>query len=217
MSTYLQLRSDIADELLDIGALSVDQIKKSVQRSIAYYSRRQWWFTEAENSFLTAPGQEYYGVSDLSIIPEIICIHSAFIVGGESLLEQTNESVSLLQVFPVSGMPCSYTLVGGRIRLYPIPETVYTVKLFYNAPLAALNADADSNAWTTIAEELIRQASKTRLAADVLHADDMAVRCRTMETMAYDELLAENRRRQPVKSLRSDMGVSSSFNIMTGT
>ena len=214
MATYLQLREDISDELADNGAITVDQIKKAVTRSIAHYTRKPWWFTETEITFPTVAGQEYY---DTGSIPNILEIQSVVLDGLSPLREASPAEISLHQLTPTRGQPTRYSVFGGKFRLFPIPDNVYTVDILCNAQLPELSVDLDSNAWTTTAEELIRQAAKYRLAADIMQADDVATRAKSMEIQAYDELLAEQRRRRPQKHLRTDVSmISYARDVITG-
>jgi hypothetical protein len=80
-----------------------------------------------------------------------------------------------------------------------------------------LSADGDSNAWTTDAEELVRQGAKRRIALNYLNSEDIAARVSVMEREAYMEMLAENRRRWPNTFLRVPaMLPPGTFNITRG-
>jgi hypothetical protein len=218
MATYAEIQADIADELADFGAITADQIKKAIARAITAYEKKPWWFLEeATASFPTVIGQEYYGSASLTIIPKIIELFSVSIVGQNVLIPATDKEIEAWQVISTSSTPTHYTVFEGQIRLYPIPDAVYTIDLSYSGPIPELASDTDVNAWTTFGESLVRQRAKTIIAMNILHADDLAARCRTGEVMAYDELLEENRRRRPVKLLRTDVPyMPSTFNVFTG-
>lgn len=220
MATYLEIITDIQDELLDEGSLTVAEIKKAILRSIRQYERRPWWFNQKQGSFPTIALQEYYGAAEFAAIPAIVQIESANLISGTAsmpIIEQQATDIDQSQSGFITGMPTQYTVYGGEVRFYPIPDAAYTISLAYIGRLTELAADADSNAWTTYGEELIREAAKKRLALDVLHAEDVAARCAALEKQALDDLLAENRRREPVKVLRTQMPVMrQTFNMQTG-
>ena len=218
MATYATMQADIADELLNQSALTSAQIKKAIERAIASYERRPWWFNTLSGTFLTVAGQEYYTTPAASFIPNMIEIQSAMITvsGSKQRLDPALFS-DIEEAQTSNGVPTRYAMLTGQIRLFPVPNSVYTVTLGYVGRLAALVNAADENAWTTFAEELIRQAAKRRLAMDITDDDGLALRCKALETEAYTDLMHENRRRNPVKLRRVDLpGMSSTFDIASG-
>jgi len=117
----------------------------------------------------------------------------------------------------VEGEPRVFAYFKENIRLYPIPDAVYTITLSYIYRLTALSADGDSNAWTTDAEELIRSGAKRRIALNYLESEVVAARFAVMEREAFTEMLAENRRRWPNTVLRPPaMLPPNTFNINRG-
>jgi len=76
----------------------------------------------------------------------------------------------------VTGQPIDYAYLGGKFRLYPIPDGVYPLTFSDNELLSTLSADADSNAWTTEAADLIRSQAKMILAREVLYDDEIMQR-----------------------------------------
>lgn len=216
MTTYAIMRAAIADEMANDGALTEAQINKAILRSIKHYERRPWWFNQKTATFSTVVGQEYYSSSDLADIPDIVSIFTAS-YDGQTIRPAHFEDMDAAQTGLVSGTPTAYTLFKEQLRLFPIPDAVASVRLSYTYRLAELSADADSNAWTTDAEELIRQSAKKRIALDIFQADDLASRFAILEREAFDEILAENRRRRPVKLLTPPpMLQSGAFDIVAG-
>jgi hypothetical protein len=112
--------------------------------------------------------------------------------------------------------PTHFAYFKQQIRLYPIPDAVYTVGLSYIYRFTTLSADGDTNAWMTDGEEVIRQSAKRRLALDTQGADEIAMRAKVLEDEAFDELLAESRRRLPNQELKLPaMLQGNSYNINT--
>lgn len=220
MTTYSVMRSRIADELANDGDISTAQINYAIQDTIKQYERRPWWFNQKVASFSTVNGQEYYGAADLADIPKIVQIIAATItVNG---LKAPMRAVDYLTIDDeqdgsVSGEPRVFASFREEIRLYPIPSAAHTVTLSYIYRLAELSADGDTNAWTTDAEELIRQGAKRRIGLNYLESEEVAARFAVMEREAFAELQAENRRRWPNTVLRIPaMLPPNEFNISRG-
>lgn len=220
MATYGDMQSTIADEMANDGAITTTHIQNAIKRAIRHYERRPWWFNQKVATFSTVAGQEYYGASDLADIPYIVTIDNALItMGGYKYVLNPADYQDLdnEQSGSLSALPKAYSVYTNQIRLFPKPDAVYTVTLSYIYKLTELSADADTNVWTNDCEEVIRQSAKKRIALDILQANDLAARFSALEGMAFDELLAENRRRRPLKVLTPPaMLTPEPFNIETG-
>lgn len=219
MTTYVTMRSRIAEELTD-SAITTAHINAAIQSAIKHYERKPFYFNQKKAStFSTVASQEYYTSSDLADIPYIVQIDSFVIGSYKSTVRPVHHAeIEATQSGSITAQPNAYAYFNQKIRLFPIPDAVYTATLAYIYRLDALSADGDTNAWMTDGEELIRQSAKRILALDILHADDIAMRCYNREKEVLDELQAENRRRNPVQELRVPPmpSMRDGFNITTG-
>lgn len=93
------------------------------------------------------------------------------------------------------GDPEYYAYYGRQIRLGPIPNAVRTIRISGVWRLTALSADADSNVWTTEAEELIRSRAKWDLWRNVLKEEQQAQISKNSENEAYAALKRETTHR----------------------
>lgn len=220
MSTYGAMQTRIADELVNDGDITTAQIKNAIQTAIADYAGEQFWFNETVGTFSTVASQELYTSVALSDIPTIIKILSLRIANTGSYATYingvTNDTIEDMQDGTLFGQPRFYSRFANKIRLYPIPDAVYSMKISYISTLTALSADADTNAWMTDGEEVIRQAAKKRLATDILADDALAQRCAVMEDKAYDGLRMENRNRRSQQLMRTEIANRRTFNINSG-
>ena len=219
MTTYGTMRNRIADELANDGDITAAQINYAIQDTVKQYERKPWWFNQKTDTFSTVVAQEYYTSADLADIPDIVQIVSATVAdtSARPLRPVDYQTIDDEQDGSVDGFPRCYAVFKESLRLFPIPEAVYTVTLSYVYRLAALSADGDSNVWTTDAEELIRQGAKRRIALNYLNSEEIAARVAVMEREAYTEMIAENRRRWPNTILRPPVMLPiESYNIRRG-
>lgn len=220
MSTYGAMTSRIADELVNDGDISTVQIQRAIQTAIADYAGEQLWFNEAVSTFSTVASQELYTSADLAAIPTIIKVLSMRIANSGAYTAYingiNNDNIEDMQDGSITGAPEYYSRFANNLRLYPIPDAVYSIKISYIATLATLSADADTNAWMTDGEEVIRQAAKKRLAMDYLADDALAQRCAVMERAAHDGMRQENRNRRSQQLLRTEINNRRTFNINAG-
>lgn len=210
MSTYVELKQQIADELDDDDLLTGGQIAKAIQTAIKFYERKRLYFNYSVSmTFNTVAGQEYYAAAALAAIPDLISIDRMKVTLSGYKYDVTlvpAGQIDAAQNGAVVGTPpTNYAYVAQQIRLYGIPSDVYVVTLSgVTYRLAALSADGDENAWTTDAEELIRQAAKRILMSDVTKELPPGSAATPAEMMAFDALRKETRLRMGPQTLRAD-------------
>jgi hypothetical protein len=227
MGDYVTLRNRIIDELANDGALTTAQVNYAIADTIKAYERREWWFNSDLNnrapvitSFTTVANQEYYSASDWSPLNDAVQIDTMTVTynGVQIPLKPVAfDEINDVQTGYGISVPRVFAYYDAAIRFYPIPNDAYVITVGYTQRFTALSADSDTNAWTTEAEELIRQGAKRRIALNYFHSVDVAQRCAILEQEALDALLAENRRRQPNTTLRAPlMAPREKFSILTG-
>ena len=179
MATLGDLKARIADELLrsDLTA----QIAKAITTAIAYYGRQEFYFNEVRSTALsTVAAQEWYTSSDLDVIatsPRIVSLTLVQDTTRYPLVKRGFEYIEKRATDTQSGgLPTDWAYWRKQIRLWPIPDQVWTVTVNYVERLAAPDDDASSNAWTLEddAEELIRSHAKIDLLMNVIRRPDMA-------------------------------------------
>ena len=225
MTTFVILRNRIADDVRSIStAAATDiatQISAEVLSAVAYYARERFYFNTKTNTFSTVASQEYYSSSDLADIATLVHIDSMKVTLGSSKLKVTPmdfELMDALQDGNVKALPSNFAYYKQNIRLYPIPDAVYTVTMAYHYKLAELSADGDSNAWTTDAEELIRSRASWKLFSNVVRNIERATMAKGQELEALAALKRETRMRRSNNLLRVDEALvgAGGFNIQTG-
>lgn len=220
MATFADMRARIADELANDGDISSAQINYAILDAIKFYERREWWFNSNIGTFNTVFGQEFYTSVDWPELSSQIQIDAMTVTynGIKSPLKALDYvTIDDIQNNYVIAVPRHFAYYDQAIRLYPIPNGGYPITVSYAKRLTDLSADADSNAWTNEAEELIRQSAKRRIAINYLQSEEVAARFAGLEREAYTALLQENRSRQPNTILRSpQMNNRTRFNIITG-
>lgn len=220
MADYSTLRTRIIDELANDGALTTAQVNYAIADTIKVYERRPFWFNQTTGTFSTVANQENYTSADLTAIPDIVQIIASTLTYNSikySLKPLDYLTIDDSQDGSVVTRPEYFAYYAESIRLYPIPDQVYTVTLSYIQRFTALSDDTDENAWTNEAEELIRQGAKRRIALNYFHAEDVAARIAPQEQEALAALMAEDRRRRPNTLLRAPaMLPPQRFNINVG-
>lgn len=180
MSTFLEMQQRIADDLnrSDLTA----QIKKAITRAVSFYQKEPFWFKETSGSFSTIAAQKAYGASD-GIPSDIDTIRYMYCaVGGTNYEIKPTDIVDLENNNPAQSQgdpPTDYAWFQKKIYFSLIPNQVRTVTLYYTKTYTALSADADTNDWTTTAEDLIEARSRwwlyKRVIMDKMEADEAKI------------------------------------------
>lgn len=178
MSNFGTLRDRIADEL-DRTDMTT-QIEREIKSAIAYYERRRFWFNEKRTNFATVVSQEWYTSADDSDIPNLLTLDIAKI----AINATTKHDLELLPYAELEfvsdggeadeGQPTSMAYFQKQIRLYPIPDASYSVVLSGIFALDSLSASADTNAWMTDGEALIRQRTRRMIYSNVIRDPELA-------------------------------------------
>jgi hypothetical protein len=160
------MRSRIDDELLR-GSTINTQIDREIVSAIDHYKRKRFWFNEGTTTSSTAASGEYQArpatILDLDSLR--ITISSGTYPLDErhfSTLEQWSTGTTL------TGQPTDFAPYKDTFRLYPIPDGIYTLTWAGLLDLGTPSVDADTSAWFTDGEELIRERAKAMVRINVI-------------------------------------------------
>lgn len=197
MSTYGIMQDRIAAELTRTDLTS--RIQEAIQSAISHFQKEPWFFCEDRSkTFSTVAGQEFYTSSDLADIPNYQSIEYLEItVNSTNRFRLDKRDHDLIAGWSTNtglrSRPTDFAYFAKQIRLYPIPDAVYTIRIVGQLRQATLSATTDTNAWMTDAERLIRTRAKADIYENVIRTQpDMTMRMKTQEVDAYAELRSEN-------------------------
>lgn len=167
MSTFKIMFDRIAAELRRSNMTA--EIKTAINDAINEAAKYRFYFNEQlGRTFNTVINQEYY--DDLGFTD----IDAAWYLRGtqrENLTVYNNlDANDHAQSAAPGGQLMSISRVGGKLRLEPIPTTVFAVYLDGIGRLTPypLVADGDTNAWMTEGEQYVRALAKRNLLRDVI-------------------------------------------------
>jgi hypothetical protein len=176
MSTLGNMKARIALELRRENIYV--QIEQAVSTAIDAYQSEPWAFSETRNTtFQTVVGDEFYGEE----LCDLIKIDYVKLIVGTTpyTLEAGDPSQieSWSQTATIEGEPTTYVWYGDEMRLYPVPNDEWTVRVAGTFKVAEPDDDDEAdNAWMTTAERLIRSRAKWELAMHVLMDEELAAR-----------------------------------------
>lgn len=178
MTTLAIMKARIADELARDDLTS--QISYAISDAIEAYQDERFFFNESRAlTFSTVASQEFYDGDDDANIPLVQKIdYVVFYIGTQPyhLMPMKPADIETSSASSSStGQPGWFCWYGNQIRLYPIPDGAYTVRIGASYKVAAPASDDETdNPWMTDAARLIRSRAKLELSLHVLHDTDMA-------------------------------------------
>lgn len=154
MSTFAQMRAEIADDLDDPNFTT--QINKAINRAIVFYEKEKFYFNSTSGTFSTTASQKAYTTSTIpSDIAEIDYVEITVSGNDHELDEVTFAEIEEEDIGSTTGVPTKYAFYNESIYLYPIPNNTYTITVYYQKKYTTLSSDSDTNDWLTEAEDLI--------------------------------------------------------------
>lgn len=207
MTTRAVLAAEIADDLARSDLTS--QIVSAINSAIAHYQPHRLFFTESRtDTFVTVVGQSAYGVADAASIPLWFDIDAMFVEDGtQSHRLDRRDPVEvewLLEPTATHGRPFAYAWFGQGIRLYPIPDAVYTIRPVGHIAVAAPATDVETgNPWMLGGYDLIKCRAKWSLYTHVIHQPEKAADMRGAENDALNTLRASTSQKTRIGRLVS--------------
>lgn len=182
MTTLEDLTADIADDVDDTSGEYGAQITAAVLAAIRYCERKMYYFNETrDETFVTVGTQEWYGAAANANIPTLVRIQRAYFVdSATNVIEMRRyipEEMEILSGNGVAtGQPYAWTYFKQQIRIYPIPNAVYTIRLQLGPyRLVPLVNPTDSNAWLNEAYDMIKARAKYILHKNTLKDPGLAM------------------------------------------
>ena len=198
MSDLTTMKARIASELRRSNITS--QIASAITTAIETYQQERWIFNESRSvTFPTVAAQEFYTSADSASIPLLIKLDYAKVYIGDTAYALHPDDPSRMEELSDSatntGQPSTYLYYDESLRLYPVPDGVYTIRLAGVFVAAAPATDDEaSNPWMTKAERLIRSRAKLELAIHVLQDQELAAAMGEATRDAWDDLKTRTNR-----------------------
>jgi len=192
MANYQDMITRIADELSRSDLTT--QIQNEIQSAIAYYQNERFYFNERRDvTWNTVIGQEFYTSTDIPDLSLLTQMDAMTITVNQDRFKVRPWPYPNLEQMSVTtttqGQPGYYSIYAQQIRLYPIPQMVYPMRLSGLFVVAAPVNMSDSNVWTNDAEELIRARAKKNVCINIIKDAANAATAQAQETEAYRNIV----------------------------
>lgn len=143
MSTFIEVQNRIENDFLNraFGA----ETKRAIKAAIRHFERRRWDFNETSTALTTSSGQSFVTLPDNFLVLDDLRI----VLNGEyiPLIRREPQFIRDMNTAQVHDQPTDYAIYQKRIEMALIPDSAYSLPVYYIKSLPALSADADSNQW----------------------------------------------------------------------
>ncbi len=199
---FIQMLSDIQDEIDDQTDEYVDQVQRAIFSAIRFCERLPFYFNESrEIVFTTLKGKSRYGAEAHPSITGAVRIVDAYIY------EDNHSKAKLLQVDPLvienlendcnNGMPTRYAYFEQKLILYPTPERIYSIRLILDPiRIKDIESAQEASIWFLEAYELIKTRAKYEIYTNIIKEPQMAAAAFAMFQEQLDALQIETSRRK---------------------
>ncbi len=190
MSTYAQLQSRIASELSRDDLTT--PIQEAILSAIRHVQRKLMLFNQTTQAINTVAGTSEYSLSsDFLAFERISLVENGDV---RTLTERSYDEIATIDVSGHDGVPTLYAYRNYKIRLYPVPDDVYAVTVYYWSLLGPPSDGADSTVWTNDALDLIRHRAKFDLASNTIRDDRAAATYKAHEDETYGGMVIQRDR-----------------------
>lgn len=209
MATLAEMKARLIVELnredMGAGGELESALAGAIAQAIEYHADEGFWFNRIEAQASCVAGNATVE------LPAGMRIALGVSIAGATLRKR---ALATIQPFEARGRPSGWAALDGAIRLTPIPDAAYALDLAGIAELG-MPADAEANAWTEEAADLIVETAKKRLCRGVLRDDEGAAMAAIGEQEQLARLRRETRRRSAT-AMTSDLPIGRRFDIVAG-
>ena len=209
MATLADLKTRIVAEMVrdDLEDDLAAQLLTHIQRACEYYADVTFWFNRLITTAATVAGTATVNVPATMRRVDRVTIPAY----GEELIEITLADIG---IDTVQSIPRGYAYYNDALKLYPIPDAIYTLELTGLAQVDAPELDADTSIWTNEAQDLIVARTRMTLYRDQFRDAEGAQMAIGATQEAFAKLKRETARRLETR-LRSRVR-RQSFDIRIG-
>ena len=190
MSDYGTMQSRIADEINRSDITT--NIQSAILTAIRFYRKEKLWFNQATGTVTASQGVRTTALPSDWQAPVFLRLE----ITTGSFYPITQENYTKLEDWYLGtsqqGFPEFYAVYGSNFFWFPIPIQNYTVYLSYIKQLTEPSGSADTNAWFTDGEALIREHAKGLLYQDVLYDAQNASAAFALANAELSRLKSEN-------------------------
>lgn len=196
---HYELRNWILNDVGKRTDLTSDA-SAAITNAIRHYQRERFYFLETITAITTTASVATYPVPS-DFIGNIDTVMVTISGRRQPMMRIDHEEIEENDDGALTSQPTQYTVYANNIRVYPIPDKTYVLRMSYQMKLDP-PTDSGSNAWTNAAADLIRSRATADMWLNTLRNPQQAMAIREQEMIAYHSTIGETTRRISTGKLR---------------
>jgi len=184
MSTFGQIQDRINSDILNRSDLTAETVR-AVQAAVRHYERRRFWFNEHSAGFVMTAS-----VRTLTFPVNFLILDRLEVVQSSITYELTRKSFGYGRDRDtnVTSRPTEFYFYQNQAHVWPIPNSAYSVNAYGILQFSTLSATADTNDWTSAAEDLIVYHASKHMWANILRNTEEALKFAELERRELEML-----------------------------
>lgn len=173
------------------------QVRTAIARAIRHHQAERLGFNERTLSFVTVPGADVYGRGDLATIPDLYAVDTLVLIEADTiypLARVPEAAIERQQNLSTGARPCRFSFFDRSLRLDPVPDAEYVLRVTGHVCIPAPQADDDTSPWVNEASSLIAAWAKRHLAMNALRDPVLAAAQGVLVAEAFRTLLGRTNR-----------------------
>lgn len=195
--TLASTRNQLLDELDRTGQLTA-QAHRYINQAIDHYKKDAFWFNEQIATSHTIANQEYLALPIDWGEEYTLSLDSTGNGDFYPLNYRTMEEMEELYIASgqYTGIPIDYTIFRQEIRLGPIPDDRYPVKMAYRVDPGTASESSQTNVYLENANNLILSRAASKMCRKILKNTQRSVEFASDESEARAKLRGQTTRYQ---------------------
>lgn len=181
MSTFIEVQNRINEDYLNrqFGA----ETRRAIKAAIRHHERKRWSFNETSTALTSSASVGFVSLPSNFLVLDDLRIE----INGEphQLLKREPNHIRNMNLAAQPSQPTHFAIYQRRIELALIPDSAYSLPVYYIKQLTPLSADSDTNEWLEGGmEDLIAYHAAKLMWATVLRNDREAAKYAALEQTA---------------------------------
>lgn len=206
MATYREMQDRINLDYLNRTDLT-SETRRAIIRAIKQYEKKKFWFNQTATALAVGTASTTFAIPADFLSLEFATVRDSSI-DSQVVIRSFDRVQYKASNLSGSGVPSEIAYFKDAFYIDTKPRSATNITIYYTHSLPALSADADTNAWTSAAEDLIVHRATADMLANVLRVTDakQVEAHKLWETEALAQLEAGNKLRMGAGADTAVMG-----------
>lgn len=171
MATFREMQDRINLDYINRTDLT-NETKRAIIRAVKHYEKNRFWFNQTATALAIGTASVSVAIPADFLAMDFVTVRDTSI--DSIVVQRSFDRIAYLNSnTALSGVPAEVSYFKDTLYFTPKPRSATSLTLYYTHSFPALSADADTNPWTSAAEDLIIHHATADMLANVLRVTDI--------------------------------------------